>query len=94
MRKNWSAIHVIVVSALALTVTEIALARGGRGGGDGLNPYSELSGNDRSGGVNSGNYRQPRYNTYLRAYGPYGPYPRPMDERYRPDPHRYYGYPY
>ena len=67
---------------------------GGNGGGDGLNPYAELSGNGRTGGVNSGPYNPPQYNTYLRAYGPYGAQDRPVRQRYRSAPRPYYGYPY
>lgn len=67
---------------------------GGNGGGDGLNPYAELSGNGRTGGVNSGPYNPPEYNTYLRAYGPDGPRSQRVRDNYRPAPRPYYGYPY
>ena len=83
--------------AMILGTSGAVMARGGGGGGDsgsGLNPYSELSGNGRTGGVNNGNYSPPQYNTYLRAYGPYGPQGRPVRERYQPVPRPYYGYPY
>jgi hypothetical protein len=87
-----------LAAVMILGASGAVLARGsGSGGGDsgsGLNPYSELSGNGRTGGVNSGNYSPPEYNTYLRAYGPYGPQRRPVRERYRPAPRPYYGYPY
>jgi hypothetical protein len=85
-----------LVAAIILGTSGAVMARGGGGGdsGSGLNPYSELSGNGRTGGVNSGNYAPPQYNTYLQAYGPYGPQGRPVRERYRPAPRPYYGYPY
>jgi hypothetical protein len=81
---------------MILGASGAVLARGSGGGdsGSGLNPYSELSGNGRTGGVNSGNYSPPEYNTYLHAYGPYGPQGRPVRERYRPAPRPHYGYPY
>lgn len=85
-----------LAAAILLGASGAVLARGNGGGdsGSGLNPYSELSGNGRTGGVNSGNYSPPEYNTYLRAYEPYGPQGRPVRERYRPAPRPYYGYPY
>ncbi|MGV7030957.1 hypothetical protein [Methylobacterium symbioticum] len=89
----------IALAALIVVVSGPAFAfggggGGGSGGGDGLNPYAELSGNGRTGGVNSGPYNPPAYNTYLRAYGPDGPGSRRVrnPDRYAPRP--YYGYPY
>jgi hypothetical protein len=67
---------------------------GGGGGGDsgsGLSPYSALSGNDRSAGVNNGNYRNPRLDPYVQTYPRYG---RPVGDGYRRAPRPYYGYPY
>lgn len=75
----------------------VMAGEGGGGGGDsgsGLNPYAELSGNGRTGGVNSGNYAPPQYNTYLQAYGPYGPQGRPVREHDRRAHRSYYGYRY
>jgi hypothetical protein len=85
-----------LAAAMILGTSGAVLARGTGGGdsGSGLNPYSELSGNGRSGWVNSGNYSPPEYNTYLQAHGPYGPQGRLVRQRYRPTPDPYYGYPY
>lgn len=59
------------------------------GAGSGLSPFATESGNDRSAGVNNGNYRPPRYNPYNQGFG------RPVQDRYRrPAPAPYYGYPY
>ena len=61
-----------------------ALAFGGGSGGNsgsGLSPYSSLNGNDRSAGVNNGNYRDPALDPYLRTYAPVPPTatkPRPV----------------
>ena len=86
-------IRAALASALILGLTDAALARGGTGGGgDGLSPYSALSGNDRSAGVNNGNYRDPALDPYLGAYE--GRYDRPVRERYRPSRQPYYGTPY
>ncbi|MGC5777933.1 hypothetical protein J4O73_04235 [Methylobacterium sp. NFXW15] len=73
---------------------------GGGGSGSGLSPYSALNGNDRSAGVNNGNYRDPALDPYLRTYAPEaaagyaappGPQPEPARRlRLRP----YYGQPY
>ena len=83
-----------LAAILVVALAGPALARGGgSGGGSGLSPYSALSGNDRSAGVNNGNYRDPRLDPYLGAYE--GGYDRPVRaERrgHRPSP--YYGYPY
>ena len=52
-----------LAGALLLVIAGPALAQRGGGGGDagsGLSPYAALSGNDRSAGVNNGNYRNPR----------------------------------
>lgn len=89
--------------ALLALLPGAALARGGGGGGDsgsGLSPYAALSGNDRSAGVNNGNYRDPGYDPYLRTYAPDaasryavppGSQPEPAGRlRMRP----YYGNPY
>ncbi|KQT90145.1 hypothetical protein ASG60_10990 [Methylobacterium sp. Leaf469] len=61
--------------------------------GSGLTPFATESGNDRSAGVNNGNYRPPRYYGPGAAAAPRG-YGRPVygDERRRSAP--YYGYPY
>ena len=83
-----------VGTALAATLI-VALAGPAlaRGGGSGLSPYSALSGNDRSAGVNNGNYRDPRLDPYLGAYE--GRYDRPARaERRGNRPSPYYGYPY
>lgn len=82
-----------LAGALVLVGAGPALAQRGGGGdaGSGLSPYAALSGNDRSAGVNNGNYRNPRLDPYVQAYPRYG---RPVGERYRPVPRPYYGYPY
>ncbi|MET0368774.1 MAG: hypothetical protein ABW058_11445 [Methylobacterium sp.] len=89
--------------ALLALLPGAAFARGGGGGGDagsGLSPYAALSGNDRSAGVNNGNYRDPGYDSYLQTYAPDeasryavppGPQPEPAGRlRMR----SYSGYPY
>lgn len=81
-----------LVALLVLGSSGAALARGGGSSGDGLSPYAALSGNDRSAGVNNGNYRSPALDPYLGAYE--GRYDRPVRERYRPSRQPYYGYPY
>ncbi|KMO14100.1 hypothetical protein [Methylobacterium platani] len=78
-----------VAAALVLGTAGTALARNSDSG-SGLSPYAALNGNDRSAGINNGNYSQPRYDPYLRAYG------RPpvrYYERRVPPPYDY-GYPY
>ncbi|GJE16978.1 hypothetical protein [Methylobacterium marchantiae] len=92
-------IRAALASGLILGLAGAAQARGGSGGGgDGLSPYSALSGNDRSAGVNNGNYRDPRLDPYLRTYGRRYVAPRPYygsDEYgYRPSRRGYYGYGY
>jgi len=83
----------LVLANLMLGLGGSALARGGSGSsGDGLSPYAALSGNDRSAGVNNGNYRDPALDPYLGAYE--GRYDRPVRERYRPSRQPYYGTPY
>ncbi|ACL58571.1 hypothetical protein [Methylobacterium nodulans] len=83
----------LALALAALGLSGPALAQRGEGGnaGSGLSPYSVLSGNDRSAGINSGNYRNPRLDPYIRAYPRYG---RPVGDRYRPVRHPYYGYRY
>ena len=81
-----------------------ALAFGGGGGGgnsgSGLSPYSALNGNDRSAGVNNGNYRDPAYDPYLRTYAPEAAYGYASPPGPQPEPARrlrlrpYYGHPY
>ena len=88
-----TSIRVAFAAALIAALSVPASARGGSGGGSGLSPYSALSGNDRSAGVNNGNYRDPGLDPYLGAYE--GRYDRPVRaerRQYRPVP--YYGYPY
>lgn len=88
-----------LAAALLLGATGVALAFGGGSGGgngSGLSPYSALSGNDRSAGVNNGNYRDPSADPYLRTYDPetnarYAE-PRGAQPRLRMRP--YYGRPY
>jgi hypothetical protein len=81
----------LLAGTLAVGTSGAALARGGSDSGSGLSPYAALNGNDRSAGVNNGNYRAPQNDPYLQTYGDedYGP-------RYRrlPPRQRYYGYPY
>ena len=85
-----------LAAAMILGTSSAVMAFGGGGGdsGSGLDPYAELSGNGRTGGVNSGNYAPPQYNTYLQAYGPHGPQGRPVMGHYRAAPHPNYGRPY
>lgn len=85
-----------IAAVMILGTSSAAMAFGGGGGdsGSGLDPYAELSGNGRTGGVNSGNYAPPQYNTYLQAYGPYGPQGRPVRGHYRSGTRPYYGHSY
>lgn len=76
-----------LAATLVVGLPGTVLAGGGNSsGGSGLSPYAAESGNDRSAGVNNGNYRNPRTDPYIRAYG----------SRYqnRPSYRGYYGYPY
>lgn len=81
-----------LAACLVVGTPGLAAARGGSSSGDGLSPYAALSGNDRSAGVNNGNYRDPRLDPYLGAYE--GREARPVRGRSRPEGGRYYGYPY
>ncbi|WP_375465774.1 hypothetical protein [uncultured Methylobacterium sp.] len=87
-------IRAAFAAALILGSSGAALARGGGNGdsGSGLSPYAALSGNDRSAGVNNGNYRDPRLDPYIGAYG--DGYARPARGGYRPVRRPYYGTPY
>ena len=69
MKKNTTTIRAAAALALVLGFSGTALARGG----DGLDPWAASEGNDRTGGVDSGPYGSPRYNSYLQAYGTNGP---------------------
>lgn len=86
--------RIALAAAMIAALSVPALARGGgSGGGSGLSPYSALSGNDRSAGVNNGNYRDPSLDPYLGAYeGRYDRPARASGRQVRPAP--YYGYPY
>ena len=86
--------RIALAAVIATALSVPALARGGGGGGgSGLSPYSALSGNDRSAGVNNGNYRDPSLDPYLGAYE--GRYDRPARaSRPLSRPAPYYGYPY
>lgn len=87
-------LRVSVAAALVLGTAGAALARNSDSG-SGLSPYAALSGNDRSAGINNGNYRQPRYDPYLRTYGrPPAGYGYGYGYRPAPPPAYYYGYPY
>jgi hypothetical protein len=91
-----------LAAALLVALPSAAFAWGGGGGGgggdsgSGLSPYAALSGNDRSAGVNNGNYRDPALDPYIRTYDP------EAAARYAAPPHAqprlrmrpYYGYPY
>ncbi|GJD48362.1 hypothetical protein OPKNFCMD_1080 [Methylobacterium crusticola] len=88
-------LRLLLAASLALGAGSAARAQqdGGGGGGDsgsGLSPYAVLSGNDRSAGINNGNYRAPRLDPYIQAYPRYG---RPADP-YRPAPRPPGGRPY
>ncbi|MCJ2042740.1 hypothetical protein FV232_05875 [Methylobacterium sp. WL30] len=90
-------VRAVLAAGLIIGSTGAVLARGGGGGGgsdsgSGLSPYAALNGNDRSAGVNNGNYRDPRLDPYLGAYG--DGYGRPVQDRYRPVRRPYYGTPY
>ncbi|NEU14177.1 hypothetical protein G3T14_18875 [Methylobacterium sp. BTF04] len=85
-------ISVSLATAVLVGLSGAAMARGGGSSGDGLSPYAALSGNDRSAGVNNGNYRDPRLDPYLGAYEGRGD--RPVRAQVRPGGSRYYGYPY
>ena len=91
-------VRVPLAAALLLGLSGAALAFGGGGGnsGSGLSPYSALSGNDRSAGVNNGNYRDPALDPYLRTYAPQAvePYERPVRGRERLILRPYDGYRY
>lgn len=81
---------------LALSAAAVLLAAagpaaafgGGSDSGSGLSPYAAESGNDRSAGVNNGNYTLPQYRAYRSSERPV----RGTYEERRPRP--YYGYPY
>lgn len=97
MRKT---LTVPLAAMLLVAIPGAAFAFGGGGGGgdsgSGLSPYAALSGNDRSAGVNNGNYRDPALDPYIRAYDPeaaarYAAPPLAQPHlRMRP----YYGHPY
>ena len=89
-----------LAAGLLLGTAAAACAQGNSGSGSGLSPYASESGNDRSAGVNNGNYRPPRLG---RGYDGQGyasqdydgrGYGRPVYERRPRAPGRYYGYPY
>ena len=90
-----SAIRVALATGLVLGTSGLAVA-GSRSNnaGSGLNPQTQLTGNDRSAGINSGNF-DPYLPSRLREYG----YPGSGDgrpaygRRYRM-PYPYEGYPY
>ena len=84
----------VAAACLVLSLPGAAMAFGGGNGdaGSGLSPYAAQTGNDRSAGVNNGNYRDPRLDPYIGAYG--DRYDRPVEYRRRPAPRPYYGYPY
>lgn len=73
-----SLIRSTLAAALVVGLSGAALARGGGSSGDGLSPYSALSGNDRSAGVNNGNYRAPELVPRART--------RPLSRRLRGPP--------
>lgn len=101
-RMTGTRIGLALGGALLALLPGAALARGGGGGdaGSGLSPYAALSGNDRSAGVNNGNYRDPAYDPYLRTYAPEAAYGYAAPPGPQPEPARrlrlrpYYGYPY
>ncbi|QEE41871.1 hypothetical protein [Methylobacterium sp. WL1] len=90
-----------LAAALLIGLPSAAFAWGGGGGGggdsgSGLSPYAALSGNDRSAGVNNGNYRDPALDPYIRALRSGGRRPRrhPPAAQPRLRVRPYYGYPY
>jgi len=101
-RMTGTRIGLALGGALLALLPGAALARGGGGvdAGSGLSPYAALSGNDRSAGINNGNYRDPAYDPYLRTYAPQAAYGYAAPPGPQPEPARrlrlrpYYGYPY
>lgn len=88
-----------LAAMLVIGIPCAAFAFGGGGGGDsgsGLSPYAALSGNDRSAGVNNGNYRDPALDPYIRAYDPEtaARYVAPPAAQPRLRMRPYYGHPY
>lgn len=87
-----------LAAMLLAAVPGTAFAWGGGGGdsGSGLSPYAALSGNDRSAGVNNGNYRDPALDPYIRAHDPEAAarYAAPPAAHPRLRMRPYYGYPY
>lgn len=82
----------LLAAALVVGAPAAALAFGGNSdAGSGLSPYAALNGNDRSAGVNNGNYRPPRFDPYVQTYG-YEDEPRVY--RRAPTRRPAYGYPY
>ena len=91
MRTPTLSVSLAAILTLGLSCSALAQDGGGGGGGDGgsgLSPYSALSGNDRSAGVNNGNYRDPRLDPFIKAYPRYA---RPAEDPYRPAHRPYYG---
>ncbi|KQP61313.1 hypothetical protein ASG40_01030 [Methylobacterium sp. Leaf399] len=88
-----STVRIVLAAAVVGALASPAFARGGSGSGSGLSPYAAESGNDRSAGVNNGNYRSPRLDPYLGAYEGRGDRPVRYDRR-GPRPSPPYGYPY
>ncbi|AIQ92263.1 MULTISPECIES: hypothetical protein [Methylobacterium] len=92
----------VPLAAMLLAATPgmaFAWGGGGGGGGDsgsGLSPYAALSGNDRSAGVNNGNYRDPALDPYIRTYDPEAAarYAAPPAAQPRLRVRPYYGHPY
>ncbi|MDP4022682.1 hypothetical protein Q8W71_08615 [Methylobacterium sp. NEAU 140] len=88
-----------LAAAMLVGLSGAALAFGGGAGGNsgsGLSPYAALNGNDRSAGVNNGNYRDPALDPYLRTYDPEAAaaYAAPPAAQPRLRLRPYYGQPY
>ena len=90
-----SALRLVLATGLCLGASGLAVA-GDRSNnaGSGLNPNTQLSGNDRSAGVNNGNF-DPYLRARLRPYGRPAPYDeQPAYGRRTRAPYPYEGYPY
>ncbi len=86
--------RIVLGLAAGLLLAEIGgAAAQNSGSGSGLTLFAEENGNDRSAGVNNGNYRPPRYYGPGAVAAPRG-YGRPVYGDVRRPAAPYYGYPY
>ena len=86
----------VPLAAMLLAAPGKGHPRSGGDSGSGLSPYAALSGNDRSAGVNNGNYRDPALDPYIRTYDPEAAarYAAPPAAQPRLRVRPYYGHPY